>query len=116
MALELKQNLPLTQQLVMNPKLQQAIKLLQLSRLELGDLIRAEIEQNPLLQEPSDAADSEPAEGTAAEGAAKCDATELSEVPAAAPAAENATQDVKAKTDGELQRSEIDWEQYLDNY
>src|SRR5258708_16384585 len=41
---------------------------------------------------------------------------ELYEVPAAAPAAENATQDVKAKTEGELQRSEIDWEQYLDNY
>ncbi|HXN82048.1 MAG TPA: RNA polymerase factor sigma-54 [Myxococcales bacterium] len=116
MALELKQNLRLSQQLVMTPQLQQAIKLLQLSRLELVDLIRAEIEQNPLLEEPSDAADSELAEVPAEHGAAMLDAMELSEVPAAAPAAENATQDVKAKTDGELQRSEIDWEQYLDNY
>ncbi len=116
MALELKQNLRLSQQLVMTPQLQQAIKLLQLSRLELVDLIRAEIEQNPLLEEPSDAADSELAEVPAEHGAAMLDAMELSEVPAAAPAAENATQDVKAKTEGELQRSEIDWEQYLDNY
>jgi RNA polymerase sigma-54 factor len=116
MALELKQNLRLSQQLVMTPQLQQAIKLLQLSRLELVDLIRAEIEQNPLLEEPSDAADSELAEVPAEHGAAMLDAMELSEVPAAAPTAENATQDVKAKTEGELQRSEIDWEQYLDNY
>ncbi len=35
MALELKQQLRLTQQLVMTPQLQQAIKLLQLNRLEL---------------------------------------------------------------------------------
>src|SRR3984893_3644921 len=96
MALELKQNLPLTQQLVMNPKLQQAIKLLQLSRLELVDLIRAEIEQNPLLEEPSDAADSELAEVPAEHGAAMLDAMELSEVPAAAPAAETAPQDATA--------------------
>jgi len=41
----------------MTPQLQQAIKLLQLSRLELADTIRQEIEQNPLLEEisPSDA-------------------------------------------------------------
>src|SRR5712692_207909 len=44
MALELKQSLRLSQQLVMTPQLQQAIKLLQLSRLELVDLIRTEID------------------------------------------------------------------------
>jgi len=37
MALELRQSLKLSQQLVMTPQLQQAIKLLQLSRLELVD-------------------------------------------------------------------------------
>jgi RNA polymerase sigma-54 factor len=36
-----------------HPQLQQAIKLLQLSRLELADSIRQEIEQNPLLEEIS---------------------------------------------------------------
>ena len=38
MSLELKQHLKMSQQLVMTPQLQQAIKLLQLSRMELVDL------------------------------------------------------------------------------
>ncbi len=49
--LEIKQSLKLAQQLVMTPQLQQAIKLLQLSRLELVDSIQQEVEQNPLLEE-----------------------------------------------------------------
>jgi RNA polymerase sigma-54 factor len=49
MSLELKQHLRMTQQLVMTPQLQQAIKLLQLSRMELVDLIRTEVTENPLL-------------------------------------------------------------------
>jgi RNA polymerase sigma-54 factor len=44
-------NLRLTQQLVMTPQLQQAIKLLQLSRMELVDHIQTELEQNPALEE-----------------------------------------------------------------
>ncbi|SPD72635.1 RNA polymerase sigma-54 factor [uncultured Desulfobacterium sp.] len=51
MALELRQSLTLAQQLVMTPQLQQAIKLLQLSRLELLETINSEIEQNPILEE-----------------------------------------------------------------
>lgn len=53
MLLELKQslNLKLQQQLVMTPQLQQAIRLLQLSRMELVDAINAELEQNPALEE-----------------------------------------------------------------
>lgn len=47
MALELKQHLKLAQQLIMTPQLQQAIKLLQLSRLELQEYIETELEQNP---------------------------------------------------------------------
>ena len=34
----------------MTPQLQQAIKMLQLSNLELADFVDAEIEQNPLLE------------------------------------------------------------------
>ncbi|MEI6127571.1 MAG: RNA polymerase sigma-54 factor, partial [Pseudomonadota bacterium] len=49
--MELKQQLRLSQQLVMTPQLQQAIKLLQLSRLELSDLITQEINENPVLDE-----------------------------------------------------------------
>ena len=49
MALELKQHLKLSQQLIMTPQLQQAIKLLQLSRLELKEYITEELQSNPLL-------------------------------------------------------------------
>jgi len=51
MALQLKQSLSLSQQLIMTPQLQQAIKLLQLSRLELLETISQEMETNPLLDE-----------------------------------------------------------------
>src|SRR3972149_1247365 len=51
MALELKQQLRLSQQLVMTPQLQQAIKLLQLSRLELVGLVQRELEENPVLED-----------------------------------------------------------------
>src|SRR6202171_6277503 len=44
--LELRQG----QSLVMTPQLQQAIKLLQLSNLELSNFIDGEIQQNPLLE------------------------------------------------------------------
>lgn len=48
---DLKLNLKLTQQLVMTPQLQQAIKLLQMSRLELKDTINTELNENPVLEE-----------------------------------------------------------------
>ena len=51
MALELRQQLRLSQQLVMTPQLQQAIKLLQLSRVELIEVVQKELLENPLLEE-----------------------------------------------------------------
>jgi RNA polymerase sigma-54 factor len=51
MALEIKQQLKLAQQLIMTPQLQQAIKLLQLSRLELLESLHQELEANPILEE-----------------------------------------------------------------
>ncbi len=51
MALELRQQLKLSQKLVMTPQLRQAIKLLQLNRLELSQALQAEMEQNPALEE-----------------------------------------------------------------
>ncbi len=47
----MKQTLKLGQQLVMTPQLQQAIKLLQLSRLELEKVVNTELLENPLLEE-----------------------------------------------------------------
>ena len=54
MALTPKLDLRLGQSLVMTPQLQQAIKLLQLSNLELSAYVETEIEQNPLLERESD--------------------------------------------------------------
>ncbi len=51
MALELRQQLKLSQRLVMTPQLRLAIKLLQMNRMELTDALQAEIEQNPGLEE-----------------------------------------------------------------
>jgi len=61
MALELKQYLKVSQQLVMTPQLQQAIKLLQLSRLELQAAVREELEKNPVLEEAAEGAPEEAA-------------------------------------------------------
>lgn len=56
--MELRQQLKLSQQLVMTPQLQLAIRLLQMSRLELLETIQQEIEQNPVLEETSGQSDS----------------------------------------------------------
>lgn len=50
MALNVRLDLKQSQNLVMTPQLQQAIKLLQMSNLELGSFIEEELERNPLLQ------------------------------------------------------------------
>lgn len=59
MAMQLKTSLKLSQQLRMTPQLQQAIKLLQLSRLELEGAIRKELEENPVLEEVQDTTEDE---------------------------------------------------------
>ena len=48
---DLRQELRLSQQLVMTPQLQMAIKLLQLSQLELIDAVQQELTENPVLEE-----------------------------------------------------------------
>ena len=50
MALSIKMEFRQSQSLVMTPQLQQAIKLLQLSNLELNEFVDAELERNPLLE------------------------------------------------------------------
>ncbi|MBI5183669.1 MAG: RNA polymerase factor sigma-54 [Nitrospinae bacterium] len=51
MAMDMKMTLKQTQKLVMTPMLQQAIKLLPLARLDLVQLIRHEMVENPMLEE-----------------------------------------------------------------
>ena len=67
MALELKLSLKLSQRLVMTPSLQQAIKLLQMTRLELEGALNQELVENPVLEEGEEAADDAPKEAAADE-------------------------------------------------
>lgn len=97
MALELRQNLKLTQQLIITPQLQQAIKLLQLSRMELVDTIHEELETNPLLEESQ-----EDAQESDSAGEEKPDA-----------ATETPLKEVEI---GETVRDDFDWESYLGDY
>ncbi len=80
MALEQKLRLKLAQRLVMTPSLQQAIKLLQLSRLELEEAISQEILENPVLDAE------ETAEETSAQEAEQATSTEAPAEASDAPA------------------------------
>ncbi len=51
MAIEMRLDLKLAQKLVMTPQLQQAIKLLQLSRLEMSQVVYQEMMENPVLDD-----------------------------------------------------------------
>ena len=58
-----------SQSLVMTPQLMQAIKLLQLSNLDLSAFVEEELERNPLLERESEGPDA-PGAGEAAAGQA----------------------------------------------
>jgi RNA polymerase sigma-54 factor len=104
-SLELKQHLKMTQQLVMTPQLQQAIKLLQLSRMELVDLIRTEMTENPLL-EGADEPEEEPVQS----GESPAEVADHDAKP------EHKEAEKEQEVKGEEGANEIDWDQYLDHY
>ncbi len=76
MALSAKLELRQGQQLVMTPQLQQAIRLLQLSNLELTEFVDTELERNPLLEREEATANSKPADEPATERAEEAGAGE----------------------------------------
>ena len=109
MGLELKQHLRMQQSLVMTPQLQQAIKLLQLSRMELESLIRDEIEQNPVLEDNTSSVEQDRLDAVAE----KPSIDRFEEAQLEPPnVARDATEQVKS--DGAS--NEIDWDNYLNNY
>jgi RNA polymerase sigma-54 factor len=121
-ALELKQQLRLSQQLVMTPQLQQAIKLLQLSRLELVGLVQRELEENPVLE---DAADADAGPGDAPDVPDAPDAPEAQDAPevpdaAEAPELEAAPEPAAAGDEPEPSDADkvadIDWQNYAEAY
>ncbi len=102
MAMQLKTSLKLSQQLRMTPQLQQAIKLLQLSRLELEGAIRKELDENPVLEEFQEVVEEDGGAKTAEPGA---QAQETPDSPEAQAASDPRAQE------------EFEWENYLDtNY
>ena len=104
MALEQKLNLRLSQRLVMTPSLQQAIKLLQMSKLELLETITQEIVENPLLEDDQE----EPAETDQAE--APQASAELAAVAAEAAPADAATAEERDSFE------EIDFNSFFEDY
>jgi RNA polymerase sigma-54 factor len=102
MALELKQSPKLAQQLVITPQLQQAIRLLQLTRLELVDLISQEMKDNPLLEEVEEGRENAEAEESLAEKGKEEPRAETEKTP-----------EVKGEGEGS---DDYDWESYLENY
>src|SRR5512137_421486 len=111
MAIELKPHLKLSQQLVMTPQLQQAIKLLQLSRMELVDLVREEMMENPILEDSIESDKEKPKVDTEAQEEAKLSGE--TELPPPETVVPDETKEIKA--DGSSV-GEIDWDSYLENY
>ena len=103
MALEIRQVQKLAQQLVMTPQLQQAIKLLQLSRVELEEMVSKELQENPALEEgPAE-------EGEANEPAAK-------EAAEAIPTAEAPDPLLNRELSAVDKIGTLDWQEYLDTH
>ena len=97
MALEQKLTLKLAQRLVMTPSLQQAIKLLQMTRMELQTVVAQELVENPVLEEGDETFEQEDKEETP-----------------------EATPEEKPSEDGELDHQEsmddIDLDAYFNEY
>ncbi|NOY24690.1 MAG: RNA polymerase factor sigma-54 [Oligoflexia bacterium] len=98
MALDLRQTLKLSQQLVITQQLKQAIKLLQLNHMEMIDAVQAEMLENPTLEEipGTDSRTQSDAEVALQDGA------------------KAAQQDVVEQNNG-ADDNGIDWEKYLEH-
>jgi len=116
MGMEMRQELKLTQQLVMTPQLQQAIKLLQLSRMELVDLVREELLENPVLEddiEMSPEIQTRELVGDDDQITRQVEEAGHTELPVTEGGLKETAIEVKA--DGTAV-AEIDWESYIEDY
>ena len=136
MAIHLKLQQKLSQQLVMTPQLQQAIKLLQLSHMEMAEAIQRELEENPVLEEAGDAPESAGTEaGRDSSGESPGDdglmgltgPTDTAEVDKTLlKAAEELLTDMKSASDAPVDATpeptstevqhDVDWESYQDSH
>ena len=103
--MKLRLDLRLSQKLIMTPQLQQAIKLLQLSRLELQQSLTQHLMENPLLEDlPTEAEDSE---ATSAEEKAEDAAASADSEPS------NAEESTPEERDTPDEVSAAGWEEYF---
>ncbi len=102
--MELKTVLKLQQQLVMTPQLQQAIRLLQLSRLELVDEVRKELDGNPILMDED--ADGPNKQRSSVDGGDSA---------GAAREREEEFRKAESHRESETATKEVDWEKFLEN-
>ncbi len=104
--MEARLELKLQQKLIMTPQLQQAIKLLQLSRLELSQSVSQELNENPVLEEMSPEESGE--EQSSAEGEAGSETQMVADKPTETAPEQEGTQELKS--DLELSPQ---WDEYL---
>ena len=107
MAMQMKMQMKMSQQLIMTPQLQQAIKLLQLSRAELEELIEQTLIENPVLEEGIDM-DTFPN---------KTEDTQETTETAESPEVVADTDDFETARENEPEKKdqdEIDWQQYIE--
>ena len=111
--MELKQYLKMSQQLVMTPQLQQAIRLLQLSRPELVETIQQELVENPVLEE----GDLSTAPDNRRDGAGDGNQTR-SEAPERSEDSGGATDALSEAQAGESGGDAVEknWESFVENY
>jgi len=107
MAMQMKMQMKMSQQLIMTPQLQQAIKLLQLSRTELEELIEQTLIENPVLEEGIDM-DTFP--NKTDDSAETAETPESPEVVADTEDFETARENEEKNND----QDEIDWQQYIE--
>lgn len=105
MAIKISQSLKQTQSLMMTPQLQQAIKLLTLTHLEMTNVIAEEMVENPMLEEmDGSGGDDSSADG---ESLAKEERLEMQN--------QEATSD-SFNEDGPVNKDEFDWQSYIETY
>jgi RNA polymerase sigma-54 factor len=104
--MEARLELKLQQKLIMTPQLQQAIKLLQLSRLELSQSVSQELIENPVLEEMTseDSAEEQPSD----EGDAAAETQTATETPTEASTEPEGTQELKSDLE-----VGPEWDEYL---
>jgi RNA polymerase sigma-54 factor len=107
MAMQMKMQMKMSQQLIMTPQLQQAIKLLQLSRTELEELIEQTLIENPVLEEGIDM-DTFP--NKTDDSPETPDTAESPEVVAGTEDFETARENEHENKD----QDEVDWQQYIE--